>query len=551
MFGLMWYLVAALRGLWLGSPRASICAPTPRLALELVHDDDDTRQQIYRARHAIYAQELRQYPCTRAGTLSDYTDAYNVYVAAKKAGLLQGFVAITPPGHRKAFQKHGVVPARDDSHEVRLLSVLQGCRGTGVSAALVYAAMRYVEASGGEHIEAMARHDVLPQCVHVGLRPVSHAVVEVGDMKYLHLQARVKDVLRRRPKAVDWGLPFPEVAPQPCSRAGKGLDTLDPVGIGADVLDAWFPPAPSVIRTFVDHASDIHVTPPTHAKELLEALCAARTLPPRCFVLGAGSSDLIYRCFLAWLSPSSKVLLLSPTYAEYGHLLRSIGCAVTEWHVDGTHRIQTDAVPGGEFDLVVMCNPNNPTGVLYENMLDLLHKFSSKTRVWVDETFIEYAGTQHSVEPLVTTLPNLVVCKSLSTAYALSGLRAGYVCAHPTLLDGIRARTPPWTVSRVAQRAATEALKCTFYYAQRYEQTHALRRQLSTWLESRGWKVVKGSCANFVMCEPPFGHTVDAVVKACASRQLYIHRVDGTHVRIAVKGPEVLERMQQILQSVC
>lgn len=545
MFGIVWYILRRLHDAYSYTPVR--CALDQRPRLELVHDDDDARQQIYKARHAIYAEELQQYPSTRTGALSDYTDAYNVYIAAKKGRLLQGFVAITPPGHRKGFQKHGVVPVKDDSHEVRLLSVLQGCRGQGVSSALMYAALRYVEASGGKHIEAMARREVLPLYMRIGMRPVSQAVIQVGDVTYTHLCGHVDAIMRRHPKGMVWGLPFPMDAPLPCTHGGKGLDVLDPEGINADVLDAWFPPAPSVVRNFVNHTSDIHITPPANPTELVDTLSSSKNLPSRCFVLGTGSSDLIYRCLFAWLTPASKVLLLSPTYAEYQHVLHTIGCSVTEWKLDDNHRVQTDTIPAGQFDLVVMCNPNSPTGILHENMIDLLHKFPSKTRVWVDETYMEYAGMEHSVEPLVMTLPNLVVCTSMSKAYALSGLRVGYVCAHPTLLDGIRGRSPPWMVSRVAQRAATEALKCKFYYAERYKQTHALRKQLALWLDDRGWKVVNGSCANFVMCTPPAGHTVDAVVKKCAAQKLYIRKVDETYVRIAIKDPETVETMQQIL----
>lgn len=545
MLGFVWSLVRRLHDACL-----RMFLPAAPVALDLVHKEGETRAEIYRARHSIYSRELGQYPISPEGALSDYTDAYNVYVTATGGRALQGFVAVTPPGDRKAFQKHGITAVHDDSYEIRLLSVLPGYRGRGLSEALMYAAMRYVEACGGQHIEAMARQEVLPLYLRVGMRPVPGAAVQVGSVQYVHVHAHVSDILHRPPTRVEWRLPFPVATTAPCAHGGKGLEALDPEGINADVLDAWFPPAPSVVREFVEHASDIHVTPPAQPAELARILSSAKKLPQQCFVFGAGSSDLIYRCLFAWLTPASRVLVLSPTYAEYAHVLRAIGCSVTEWRVDGAYRMCPDTAPAGQWDLVVACNPNSPTGILHENVQGLLAHWGPNTRVWVDETYMEYAGTEHSVEPHVMTNPNLVVCKSLSKAYALSGVRVGYVCAHPAQLDGIRARTPPWIVSRVALRAATEALRSTFYYARRYEQTHALRKHLVQWLQAHAWQVVHGSCANFVMCKPPPGHTAADIVERCAARKLYIRLVDDRHVRIAVKDPDTAEVMCSVLDAV-
>lgn len=550
MLGIVWFLARRLHDAYL---RVSLPALATPVRLELVHNDEGARADISRARHAIYAKELMQYACRRAGVLSDYTDAYNTYVVARQGDALAGFVAITPPGHRKAFRKHGIVPVKDDSYEVRLLSVLPGYRGQGLGGALMYAALRYVEASGGRHVEAVARHETLPLYLRFGMRPASLTMVEVGGVKYMHVHAAIGDLsplAHLHPGRVAWDLPFPLATPQPCALGGKGLDTHEPDGIDADVLDAWFPPAPSVVRGVAGHASDVHVAPPVQPTELAALLSSTKKLPKECFVFGAGLSDLVYRCFFAWLTPTSRVLLLAPTCAVYAHVLRAIGCSVTEWQLDSTHRICQDTVPAGQWDLVVMCNPNNPTGIVHEHGLGLLTWWGPKTRVWVDETYMEYAGLEHSVEPHVMSHPNLVVGKSLSKAYALSGVRVGYVCAHPAQLDGIRARSPPWLLSRVALRAAVEALRCPFYYAQRYEQTHALRKQLAHWLQAHGWEVVAGSRANFVMCRPPHGHAAADVVRACAARKLYVRLIDGGHLRIAVKGPETLETLLAVLKSV-
>lgn len=524
------------------------------VVLSLVYPDEgEARADIYRARHEVYAEELGQYPCNPNKLLKDYTDSSNVYVVATRGGILQGFMAVTPPGRRKAMQKHGVNPVHPDSYEVRLLTVLAGCRGHSVGRALMHAACRYVQASGGRRVEAMARAELLPTYMARGMVPVTDDVVQVGEVDYVHIQGSICELHCVLPDELVWSLPFPVDAVAACNHGGVGQDTLTPTGINADVLDAWFPPAPQVVEAVTRFAAcDMATTPPSSAGELLHALEMTRQLDPATVLLGAGSSDLIYRCFWTWLTPASRVLLLHPTYTEYEHVLNAIGCSVTKLSLsiaDG-YRLTPDMIPPtAEYDLVVLTNPNSPTGVLAE-MMGVLATVGLKTRVWVDETYIEYAGIDESVEPCVDEYPNLIVCKSMSKAYALSGLRVGYVCAHPTQLESVRARTPPWIVSRVAQRAAIEALKRPTYYAERYEETRVLRNQLSAFLSQHGWFVLGDSCANFVLCQPPLGVLASDVVDACATLKLAIRLVDSLTLRIAVQDAETQSRMMDVLESV-
>jgi histidinol-phosphate/aromatic aminotransferase/cobyric acid decarboxylase-like protein/GNAT superfamily N-acetyltransferase len=526
---------------WWGKKRIEL-ADTPRALAE-----------IFRGRHRVYAEELGQYERTSSGSLPEDT-ANKTFIHVRTPTKLCGFVAVTPPGQPKAMERHGVC-ASPGSFEVRALTVLPGHRGCGVAHALMYAALRFVEASGGSCIEALARREVVAMYLSRGMHRTG-VTVRVGQVEYEHVRGSVEHIhasIVDKPftPGIEWALPFPLVGCAPCMHGGAGLEALDPEGIHADVLDAWFPPAPAVTACIADHAArDVGTTPPAHSAHMLEALAKSRGMPPSSFVLGAGSSDLIYRCFWAWLTPASHVLLLSPTYAEYEHVLRAIGCRVTPWRVDGEWRVE-ERIPEGEFDLVVVVNPNSPTGLVCPGLGALVQRFDRRTRVWVDETYVDYAGREHSVEALTATLPNLVVCKSLSKAYALSGVRAGYVCAHPWQLETIKRRTPPWIVSRVAQRAVVAALGSPEYYAARWEDTHCLRELLRECLESQGWRMVRESCANFVFGRPPTGVSADEVVKRCAIHGVYLRGIGEDMVRIAVKDAATQARMVGVIASAC
>jgi histidinol-phosphate/aromatic aminotransferase/cobyric acid decarboxylase-like protein len=179
--------------------------------------------------------------------------------------------------------------------------------------------------------------------------------------------------------------------------------------INADVLDAWFPPAPGAIAALREHLPWLaRTSPPAACEGMIEAISRARGVPAECLVPGAGSSDLIYRALLEWLTPSSRVLLLDPTYGEYAHVTeRVIGCRVDRLELsrsDGYHldpeRLQRALAD--EPDLAILVNPNSPTGqhVPREVLEAVLARAPSSVRVWVDEAYTDYVGPGESLERL-------------------------------------------------------------------------------------------------------------------------------------------------------
>jgi histidinol-phosphate/aromatic aminotransferase/cobyric acid decarboxylase-like protein len=387
--------------------------------------------------------------------------------------------------------------------------------------------------------------------------------------------------LGRFAERVDWRLEEPFLLPAPCFHGGQSisavgeafqrLDERERV-INADVLDAWFPPAPAVIRSLSAALPWlIRTSPPASCEGMVQAIARARGVPPECIVPGAGSSDLIFRALRHWLSPHSRVLLPDPTYGEYAHVLeRVIGCRVdrltlarADGYCLGASTLRA-ALRDGKYDLLVLVNPNSPTGrhLPREDLESCLTEAPERTRVWVDETYVDYVGPGQSLEAYASSSRNVVVCKSMSKAYALSGLRVGYLCGPAGLMAQLRAITPPWVVSLPGQMAAGAALGDPEYYARQYEQTATFRRELAADLTSLpGVEVVPG-VANFLLVHlPENGPDAAAVVAACQDGGVYLRDASGMGtsmgrhaIRIAVKAREenfrIVTLLGQALQRV-
>ncbi len=208
-----------------------------------------------------------------------------------------------------------------------------------------------------------------------------------------------------------------------------------------------------------------------------------------------------------------------------------------------------------KYDLVILVNPNSPTGTFVQKR-DLGPALAEAarvgTRVWLDETYVDYVGRDQSLERLAAKTPGLFICKSMSKVFALSGMRLAYLCGHPDEIAAARAITPPWVVGMAAQVAGVRALQDPSYYAARYEQTRAYRAQMAADLRQLGMNVLEGS-ANFVLMEGEFD--ASELVKRCVSRGVYLRDtasmgVRGNHsVRIAIKSPEGNARIVAAIAS--
>ena len=235
---------------------------------------------------------------------------------------------------------------------------------------------------------AIGRQQVLGLYQRAGLR--SHGRrAEAGAVTYELMSADVQDVrgqvrqfcrlIRRIEQSVDWrvlGVPFhPDDA---CVHGGAfweaigdSFETLEHADrvINADVLDAWFDPAPRVVRALERClAFALKTSPPTGSEGMRRVIARVRGVSEEHILTGAGSSDLIFAALRGWITPSSRVLILDPMYGEYAYVLeRVIGARVNRFTLgrDNGYQVEPDRLADAlsrAYDWVIVVNPNSPTG---------------------------------------------------------------------------------------------------------------------------------------------------------------------------------------------
>ena len=221
---------------------------------------------------------------------------------------------------------------------------------------------------------------------------------------------------------------------------------------------------PPHVRKAMEEAIDGIINyPDPDSVELREKIGACSHVNPDYIVCGNGGADMLYR--LAYSLRPGKVLLPVPSFTEYEEAFLAGGGMMVCYEMDRDFRIREDILEEirDDIDLVVICNPNNPTGLLTDKSLirAILDKSGETgTRVLIDECFLEICreGDDYSIIPDLDRYPQAIVLKSFTKLYAIPGLRLGYtLCSDKDLNRSMIRAGQAWPVSYIAQKAGEAA----------------------------------------------------------------------------------------------
>lgn len=266
----------------------------------------------------------------------------------------------------------------------------------------------------------------------------------------------------------------------------------------------------SVKQAIIDSAEHICEYPQVGYEPLKKALAVYEGTEETQVICGNGAAEIIFT--LCHARMPKKALLPAPTFAEYGQALLSIGCEISEYSLSE----EKDFVLGEEFlsalekgiDIVFLCNPNNPTGILLER--EFLLKILDRCRelgifLVVDECFLDFVEKPeaYTLKGFLSQYENLFLLKAFTKRYAMAGIRLGYgLSGNKELLDRMEDCVQPWNLSVAAQAAGIAALKETDYVNRGRELVFKEAARLKKELASLGLKVYP-SCANYIFFRGP------------------------------------------------
>ena len=280
-----------------------------------------------------------------------------------------------------------------------------------------------------------------------------------------------------------------------------GAPQLD-VPVRLNVNETATPPPASYLAAVTARIAELelHRYPDREATTLRRLLGAPYGLGVDRVWAANGSNEILAQVFQAYGGPGRVALTTRPGYSMYPDLARVSGTGFVEVDLGEdfvlTAELAAAAVADHDPDLVVLASPNNPTGVpVAHDVVRRLHD-DSRALVVVDEAYVEFGG--ESCVGLLDELPRLVVVRTFSKAFAMAGLRFGYLLGHDWVVHDLRRVRLPYHLDAMKQVAVEVAAADPTPFLAHRELVASERARIVAALDELGL-VQWPSVANFVL----------------------------------------------------
>ena len=261
-------------------------------------------------------------------------------------------------------------------------------------------------------------------------------------------------------------------------------------------------PSPTALAAIREGAAEAHLYPDGSGFYLTEARAGRLQVRPENIVLGNGSNEVIEFLAHAFLNPGDNIVVSEFGFIAYKIIATLFGAQTIEAPSSAYgHDLEAmlDRITP-QTRLVIVANPNNPTGTLVsqEQIDRFMDRVPDRVVTVFDEAYFEYLDHAPDTLRYVRAGRNVVVLRTFSKIHGLAGLRVGYGVASAAMIQILQKTREPFNVNRLAQKAAVAALKDQEHQTRTKSVTDSGRTQLTSDLEQFGLVVVP-SVANFVM----------------------------------------------------
>jgi len=272
---------------------------------------------------------------------------------------------------------------------------------------------------------------------------------------------------------------------------------INPLGFPQSVTD--------VLR---ENLQIISTYPDKHYTALRKAISVYTGACSENIVVGNGSTELI-SAFIKTIQPKVSVII-GPAYSEYEREVTLCGGMFSYFPLREEENFEIHlprllASLGADVDMLVACNPNNPTGsvITAAQLREILtHCKQKNIAVMIDETYAEFSDNLSEIcaIPLTQDFDNLFVIRGTSKFFAAPGIRLGYgVSSNEAFKSRLRTNQDPWSVNSLAAFAGEYLFSDTAFHHETQSLISEERRSafsaLSTWKNIRAYP----SSANFIL----------------------------------------------------
>lgn len=315
-----------------------------------------------------------------------------------------------------------------------------------------------------------------------------------------------------------------------------------------------YPPLESVAQVVRDQVGSIQLYPDMGAVAVRTRIADHFGVSLTEVSVGAGSVEVAGQLISASAGEGDEVIFAWRSFEAYPILIQIAGAVPVPVALTNEDRHDLPGMAAAITDrtrLILVCNPNNPTGegVTTSELDEFMELVPKNVLVVVDEAYVHFNDSTDSADGLdfFRRYENIAVLHTFSKAYGLAGLRIGYAIAREQVAENLRKVAVPFGVSTLAQRAAIASLDAESELDARVQVIVTERARVIAALRDMGWSV-RDSLGNFVWLGTG-EHT--PMVDAALRDHAIIARAYGTDgIRITIGSPEMNDKFLAAISEV-
>jgi histidinol-phosphate aminotransferase len=273
-------------------------------------------------------------------------------------------------------------------------------------------------------------------------------------------------------------------------------------------------------------------------------------------LLTAGSDSAVRAVYQALLRPGDGVVSLEPSYAMYQVYAQMFQAQAVEITIPRSLEVDRpqllEAIRPG-VRLVMLANPNQPTGTLLEEefLLRVLERAARiQALVAVDEAYFPFS--RHTMLPYIEEFPNLLVIRTLSKAAGLAGLRVGFAAGHPEVVQNLWKLRPAEDINAMAILCAREMLAVPELIEDCVANVDAGKETLAVVASELGLEPLP-TATNFMLLRVPSPMTPGALVAALHDEGFLVRGPFGAPciadcIRVTLGPPALMSQFGEALR---
>lgn len=293
--------------------------------------------------------------------------------------------------------------------------------------------------------------------------------------------------------------------------------------------------------------ANLALYPEAQAETLRKELSNKFHLQKEQVITGNGSTQLLELVIRTYCEKEDKILTFAPTFSMYEIYAKAQDISYLSIPLRKNMTLDVkefiDTANKNQVKLIILCNPNNPTGTLFKK--DTIKQIIDQTDalVIVDEAYMEFASEEYSMIDLIDEYDRLIVARTFSKAYGLASIRLGYLLSNANIIQALLKMSLPYNVNTFTQTIGLDALSKESQMISYVRQISFERDRVATDILNLGIEVYP-SATNFL-----YIYSELDLFQIFINQNVLIRSFQNNFYRITIQNKETNDTVIRILKE--